>query len=263
MAASTFFNSSYTLEEIQDAWMTRSKELEEDKLQAHNDLLYAYLSNDILARRYEIHRELLHAIQTAHSRTELRIPLWTFTAVHFTEKKDNYHELLRGIRDLGGDWTISSLAKEKQSIWNVVKKTDICQRLALLFGDNFYVNYSAASFQPSMSGNGWYCLDWNLVLQFYPNAIWMSQHCRYRLDVTSKKYATRISDADTDTPHVGTGANEAEFPMTPPTLTRSNCTGISEPSILVRPHRVEDPESESDSETDELCQHICFCNDRN
>lgn len=135
-----FFNNDFKTQDIAKTWKTRKAELRAEELQSYSDMLFKYLHDDILSRREQIFCDLEVAVRYAHGVHQLAIPLWTYNEIKFRKCTPHYYMQLADVQRRGLDWTISNRENTRsESVGEVIRKTDLCARLSLMFGPDYVI----------------------------------------------------------------------------------------------------------------------------
>ena len=155
------------------AWNDRKLELKLARLQLYNDILYNRLAAEILASREEIDRKLHECIRTATKPSELRIPIFTFKNCHGVNPPGATRIWAEDLcKREGWHWTMqANNDRYPVSHYSIITRTDICQRLALLFdATHFWVScrHTGAGVTPLGACS---VLEHELVLHYYPNGM--------------------------------------------------------------------------------------------
>lgn len=213
MASSTnFFTEGHPLHTLSAAWRERKIQLRAAQLQDANDYLYEVVSRDILSRRAEIHEALLETVWEAKRPSDLSIPLWTYYAAWYDEVPDardpSYEEAQRlmwtkgyswfvGLTGLGVDPETITTANRWQCLWGatscttvneVVQHTDFKQRLALMFGRNFWVSMRPTAQRDIREPLGATVTKCELRLHYFPTGN-LRPESQTALDAVAAKYA--------------------------------------------------------------------------
>lgn len=194
------------------AWTKRSTELRANDLQPHNDYLYEVVKSDILARREELHQNLLSAISTSNTPRDLCIPLWNYCTCNYDDP-DLFSRTEKMIKQRGYEWYVGVILADSDpercepedwdDLWrwklpkrvhSVVRHTDFLQRIALLFGNtNFWVSYRPVSRKEIRNPTCLTVTKMELVLHYYPKGVYGKAYEDLRkADV---KYATYASES--------------------------------------------------------------------
>lgn len=165
--------ASFATPELTMAWNDRKLELKLARLQLYNDILYNRLAAEILASREEIDRRLHECIRTATKPSELRIPIFTFKNCHGLNPPGDLRIWTEGLcKKEGWHWTMQANDdRYPVSHYSIITRTDICQRLALLFdATHFWVScrHTGAGVTPLGACS---VLEHELVLHYYPNGM--------------------------------------------------------------------------------------------
>lgn len=157
------FDDFTTSTELFSAWAKRKATLDRERLQPYADLL---LDNivwpSILIRKDHLLSELKGKISTATHPSQLSVNVWTFSHVHDYPRGippvpsiGHGHLLSRGderakkaqqIHENGWRQWMEVLDEEEYPtlyqniIWDIVRKTDFCEQLAIRFGENFRIS---------------------------------------------------------------------------------------------------------------------------
>lgn len=135
-----FFNNTRTLEALAQAWNDRKVAMRKAEDQEFCDMLFKSIYQSVQVRREEIYDDLKEVIGTATHTTQLWVPIWTYTETRFKRYSPTYHEKMGAHAKLGNDWTIYNADQTKERrVVNVMRNSDICARLATVFGHNFVV----------------------------------------------------------------------------------------------------------------------------
>jgi hypothetical protein len=221
--------SLFSTLKLATAWSTRSREIEAQRLQEHSDLLYDVLRSDFVARRQSLQDDLLHVIQNANSKTELHIPLWSYNyTYHVTKHSDIspevYVEMLDTIRKNGYQWSVGLLEpgtsveddlweKYPTSVESVFRKTDLLQRLAILFGDDYRISIFPVSVKFLTEPYEARVVKCELRLHYYPKGL--PDYMWNKHDEVRQRYMDYAAPEWNGTPAVWTGCRD-DPPALPP-----------------------------------------------
>jgi hypothetical protein len=220
------------------SWDMRVHELNAQRLQRHNDMLYNYLRRDLMTRSESLEDDLLEVIRTADSKLDLEIPIWSFNRLFFAQNPATLppRELAHfqgWIRQKGYDWSIGRVHEgfdpatielvdwgwEWQSppvtVHQIVQKTDLLQRLALLFGDDYRIEARIAGAtkqirEPFES----YVYTTELRLHYYPKGL--PTALQVKRETVRTKYAGSNAPVGEEYVHLWTGVPVKAEPSTPP-----------------------------------------------
>ena len=257
------------------AWSARSREIEAQRLQEHNDILYEYLRHDILARKDALQEDLLETIKTATHKTELSIPIWTYYHARLLQKPtdvepETYVETKEYIHKNGYDWTVGLVRpgydvhdleinpylweKPTASVHTVIRKTDILQRIALLFGDNFRVVCVVPPVSMRVRGPMEADVKWSLlVLHYFPRGL--PEHFQRSQRAVKDRYAAYRGSEWVGTPYVWKGRREAppsRASTPPPPLV------ADEPPPLARRSNGGGIQRDEDDDVEEVRRRLAF-----
>jgi hypothetical protein len=191
------------------SWDMRLHELKAQRLQAYNDMLYEHLRADFTSRAATLQDSLLEVIRTAPYKEALSIPLWTFHSTYIVNLSSAYNspgfsEFQDMLRDKGYEWTVGAINPE--SVSRIVKPTDLLDRLALLFGNNFRVTTAVVDSERLTEPFEACVYRYELRLQYFPRGV--STALREKQDAVRAKYAPP--------PEVGFSNVSPPLPATPP-----------------------------------------------
>lgn len=149
--------TSFATPELALAWKYRKAELKQERLQRYNDLLHENLVRTFTLNREDIETRLAGCVSTATSASDLTIPIYVY----------DYR------------WTIHDLSETYAvSHYQVITRTDLCDRLAQFFGaENFVVRNRK--------------LDdtrYHLMLHYYPDGV--NEETRLVAEQCARKYAS-------------------------------------------------------------------------
>lgn len=270
--------SLFQSSQLSAAWHARRSENRIQRLQAYSDILYQLLADDFRVRQEELQSDMQDAIWTAVDRTQLAIPLWSYNSTYFQDrwadiyKTANFERTQDKLRSLGYDWYVGlvddrfspeltdtddtyemwsySWTKAPVTVGEIVRKTDLCKRLSLLFGDRFTITPKViAEFHDACPLNvlvQTVCL----TLNFYPNGLPL--YASSSLSEVRDKYRNFVPNVySPNIPYVWRGI---PAPRTPPPASPP-----SSPPPIVRRTVVLNPEDEEDDVAAEL---FCYCGAR-
>lgn len=162
----SFFTETFSLKTLADAWSVRKRELRTLNRTAARDELLVRLKNHCIANRSTIHLELVDAALNAHSRSQLRVPIWSYRAVSFKGWVEDHGTRLHDAQRMGQDDTMQ-VNGWTERIHTIVRQTDFETLLAAFFGPAFRVR---AVKEPVVEARGydWESHTWTLLLEYYP-----------------------------------------------------------------------------------------------
>lgn len=162
-----FFNPVFDPEDITKTWKARKAELKLEEMQGFSAMLFKYLHDDILSRRDQIYADLAAVVRNAHEADRLATPLWSYMTTKFRENTPSYYQQRGEVRRRGLDWTISNPENTRhESVGKVIRKTDLCDRLSLMFGSDFVVRDELAPHVETSAD--WVASRRQLVLVYLP-----------------------------------------------------------------------------------------------
>ena len=147
-----FFNQTTPLITLQDTWTQRKIE----RVWTHADMLYDILENDILhRRRHTLYRSLLEMADNADRPSDLSVTLWSYNNAYVSKcpKPFDYLKAQNKIVTEGLAWSVGRTTRcqapttlddwewtqRPMPIDEVVRNSDILERLGALFGNCFVV----------------------------------------------------------------------------------------------------------------------------
>lgn len=139
------------------------------KLQKCGDMLYKYICADLEQRNEDISAKLEEKVRSVTHPIELCIPIWDYNGVVFKTRPSAH--IIRSARRLGDDWSIDDESGMYTcSIDEVLRKTDVCARLAVFFsGQHFHVRIvSTHGFEPTEHYTPY---RFALMLHYYPKMV--------------------------------------------------------------------------------------------
>lgn len=195
-------------------WERRKDELVANQLQPYADILY-----DIISRSLDIPalmRDLVEKAKTADSVRDLSVPIWTYKhcptvythrhtldGSHHVERVRAGDEEAKRAEIMYREGWVGRLMTERwedefdtdwytvlsaQDIDRVFRKTDLKNRLALIFGGRrFTVSVRHASREEVVDGLTFYPQTCEVTLNYFPNHI--PDHARKMLGQAAVKYA--------------------------------------------------------------------------
>jgi hypothetical protein len=229
---------------LSNAWTRRSIELAAQRLQAHNDMLYEHLRRNFAARAEPLQDSLLEAIRSAPSKEALSVPLWTYHSTYIADWKASRDQTMAfgdfegWLRTKGYEWsigkvrpdfnpeTIETVAWEwewdsrPETVYRIVSKTDLLDRLALLFGNSFVVTRSVIATKSILKPFEAQVYRTELRVHYYPKGL--PTAIRDRQAAVRAKYADYRSPVGEGNTHLWTGVpSEVEpglsnLPPSPP-----------------------------------------------
>jgi hypothetical protein len=196
--------SLFTQSTLSAAWRTRSSELSARTLQPYNDILYEVLVANFESRRDELQAEILKVIQSASSLRDLSIPLWSYKTTIYQEsrkvlaKLPSFQPMEERMRRRGYHCTVGTVPETFDpetvetndseygwtyswdtapvSVGKVIRGTDLCHRLALLFGDSFRVESRLIATKRLTDPFPTTILHSELWLNYYPRGLLACVH---------------------------------------------------------------------------------------
>jgi hypothetical protein len=194
MASTTgIFEGGEMSSELFSSWIRRKEEVTRERLQPYADLL---LDNvvwpSILAKKDELFSSLKAKCGTANHVSELSVPIWSFSHVHeyprgaalpsgpphayALERGDAVAQRVEQIHQNGWHQWISVEDEDEYPIlvraftWDIVRKTDFCEQLAIRFGSDFRVSVIPLAFtmETDPSGQSFYRREVTLSLGYFP-----------------------------------------------------------------------------------------------
>ena len=177
-----FFNNEFNLSKIEETWKSRKEELSKDECEDCADMLLKFVYNHVIARRAEIMESLQHAATLAKSKYDLRTTIWSYNSIYFNVYNPvAYRYERRCARMEGYDYTIATPDGTRyRSVSEVIRRTDFCARVSLIFGPDFSVHVERGrAYLPTT--DVWSTSENNLVLCYHPGGH-MSLQTRDRKD---------------------------------------------------------------------------------
>jgi hypothetical protein len=194
MASSTgIFDDITTSMELFSSWTKRKATLDRERLQPYADLL---LDNivwpSVLTKKDSILAELKEKISKADHPSKLSVNVWTFSHVHDYPRRAapvggpaHAYDLERGDEDAlrvkqvhenGWRQWMEVLDQNEYPtlyqtiIWDIVRKTDFCEQLAIRFGEKFRVSVVGIRHQEETdpSGETYSRSQYALSLGYFP-----------------------------------------------------------------------------------------------
>jgi hypothetical protein len=258
----TFFTEGHPLHTLSAGWRERKTQLRAEQLQDWNDCLYAVVSRDILSRRAEIHEALTTAVSTARRPADLWIPLWSYHATWYDEVPDPstmaFAESQRILRAKGYNWSIGraylgsdpetvSTASDWAYMWgggtpatvhDVVTHTNFNQRLALMFGDEFWVTTHRVGYKDITRPLPAVVSRFELRLHYFPTGRVPAHRAAILASVRAKYASYRPSPCPVyERPTLWKGVPSKVEPVVPTTLSYESpptATPRSEPPPLAQ-----------------------------
>lgn len=301
-----FFNAEFPDHTVYSAWSKQNADLREKRLQHHNDMLYAVVRDDIFRRRAELHEALMTVARTSLTPQGLSIPLWSYRVAFYSEPyktSPHYATMESLIRRNGYRWSVGLVAPDydpatapcdtqdewdaiwrwrlPESVHDIVRHTDVLNRLALLFGNGDYWVSKRMFYRTYPDGPLSVTVETvELRLHYFPHGLRDG-----RLDSILK---TKAKYEDYEPvyigmlrPYVWSGSVDppgfsnaspapAPLPASPPPLARrSNCNGVDDVSTpttyssmppLISARRLSfDNGSDAGDEEDAVVVPTCYC----
>lgn len=164
----TFFTPNLKLETIAAAWLDRKQALHRQRLEAGRDQLLEIVKTHCATNRTHFYNELLDAANTATHPSQLRVPIWAYTAANIRCDPTIYRDEITRVQELGYD-NILDLGPGNGTvrIQSIVHQTDFLQRLSAYFGPDFYV-YVVKETALSGWSETWKSHTRTLVLKYNP-----------------------------------------------------------------------------------------------
>lgn len=200
MASSTgIFDNIHATSDLFGAWSKRKAELDAAKLQPYADLLLTNIVwPAVLAKKSTILEELTEKAKTAAHASQLFVPIWSFN--HFEdgsiparnwqwvhgpphalamERGDKNALKVEQVQQKGWRQTVRVVDQDdwavlgEQSVYRIIKKTDILEELGALFGRNFRVSLATPkAIQESDPDNEiFYRWEYSLNLEYFPRGL--------------------------------------------------------------------------------------------
>jgi hypothetical protein len=216
--------------QLSHAWKSRKAELQSQCLQPYSDVLFAHLKRAFAEDRPFIQDNLLERIQTATKVSELSVPIFTYNTCWggTREYRKNWHDTLAVFAEL-----------PPATLYKIFRFTDICQRLSLEFGPEFWVKWRPTGVLTASP-----IIQYELMLCYYPGGLCRTQ--TEKLEAVAQKYTGRINYAP-ENEVIWNGNYDDIDPVTPPPSPPS-----SPPPVL---------RATSDVTREYECaQKMCFCN---
>lgn len=116
------------------SWSDRARVIARQRYERYGDLLYAYLLDRLTLQKDMTINALMAKIQTATRPKDIEVPLWSYTACYSKVKEDPLFDTRIGTKLFGG---VDALPPE--SIYAVLRNTDVLPRLAGAYGADFYI----------------------------------------------------------------------------------------------------------------------------
>jgi hypothetical protein len=165
--------TSFATTELAQAWNDRKLDMKLTRTKLYSDILYNRLAAEILNSREEIDRKLHECIRTATKPSDLSIPIFAFKARHGLNPAGDLRLWTDGLcKKEGWHWTMQANGdRYPVSHYSVVRNTDLCQRLALLFdGKHFWVSCRPKA--ELVQGLGASIVrEHEIVLHYYPGGL--------------------------------------------------------------------------------------------
>ena len=223
---------------LSTSWDARSQELNAQRLQAHNDMLYEHLRRDFTARAATLQDSLLEAIRTAPSKDDLQVPLWTYHSTYIANRAESRRDAMAfghvegWLRQRGYEWSVGRVRRgfdpevietiawewewdsRPETVYRVVSKTDLLDRLALLFGDRYLVTRSVVATKSILEPFEAQVYRTELRLHYYPNGL--PTALRNRQDAVRRKYAGYRAPVGEAHVHLWTGKPSRIEPFAAP-----------------------------------------------
>jgi hypothetical protein len=195
MASTTtgIFEGGEMSSELFSTWIKRKEQITRERLQPYADLL---LDNivwpSILAKKAEIFSSLKAKCGTANHASELSVPIWSFSHVHeyprgaappggpphayALERGDAVAQRVQKIHQNGWHQWLSVEDEDEYPVleraftWDIMRKTDFCEQLAIRFGTDFRVSVIPQAFKTEKdpSGETYHHREVNLSLGYFP-----------------------------------------------------------------------------------------------
>lgn len=243
---------------LSTAWDARSQELQAQRLQTHNDMLYEILRRDFTARAAALQDSLFEAISTAPSQDALSIPLWTYNSTYIADWHARRRDAMAfghfegWLRRNGYEWSVGRVRPDfnpevietnawewewdsrPETVYQVVSKTDLLDRLALLFGDRYLVTRSVVATKSILKPFEAQVYRTELRLHYYPKGL--PTALRVRQAAARLKYANYQAPVGVDHIHLWTGVPSQVEPFVGPVLPPSPPPSVipSDPPPLAR-----------------------------
>ena len=235
-----------TSSELTRAWNARMAELQALRMQPYADLLYSRMADLIVEDREVIHQRLLERVSIAAYASDINT--WLFNHNADVRVSGEWPETGNEVF-----WTVSVDSElPPESLYKVIRTTDVCHRLSLLLGGTHYWVYWAPSgVVLTQSDTDLKVPEYELMVRYYPNGL--SQKFKRNLQECEERHRDRVSYepthrvvwSDIKVPTTPLRAIAA-LPPPPPLLRRS----------IPRDH-------EDDGETRRTlfkeCAHQCYC----
>ena len=164
-----FFTETFTLKTLADAWTDRKKELRILRRESAKDELLDRIQSNCIANRAQIHLELVDAALNAHSRSQLRVPLWSYRAVTFHEWTNQYAAELQEAREFRVD-DLVTVDGHSERVHTLFRYTDLKTRLAAFFGPSFRIRVLKEPLDPRSRiwSAIWEAHTYTVILEYFP-----------------------------------------------------------------------------------------------
>lgn len=220
---------------LSDQWARRALELNAQRLQAHNDMLYEHLRRDFTARARDLQDSLIEAIRTASSKADLMVPLWTFNSTYIANWAESRRDAMAfahfegRLRNKGYEWSIGRVRpafdpefvdttswtwewdSTPATVYRVIRRTDLLTRLALLFGDRYTVTTEVVATKPIHEPFEAQVYRTELRLHYFPDGL--PTATRNLQEVVRQKYANYRAPVDEAFVHLWTGKPSQRDPV--------------------------------------------------
>ncbi len=154
--------------DLSDAWNLRKSELQQEHLQKYADILYGRLAAMVDATRDEIHERMRERISTATKKADLNINLFTYNV------RRGACTSLNCVCTATNGWNPTIAVEDElqpETLGRVINSTDICLRLSLLFGPNFWVSSRRTGNVTADMVCGCVRVECELALSYFPDGL--------------------------------------------------------------------------------------------
>lgn len=155
------------------AWTQHKTKMNAMRMERYANLMYDRLSMILQNSQEAIQHTMLEAIHNSKRNSDLTIPLYSYRARVFDEgtPQPERTRLERLCADEGWHWTVEIEGdRYPVSYYAVIRYTNLCQRLSLLFGGtNYWVSWRFV--RPLKSQPYMVVSEYELTLQYFPNGL--------------------------------------------------------------------------------------------
>ena len=169
----TMANITLPTDTFYQAWTQHKTKMNATRMEQYNNLYYERLAMIFQNSQEAINHTMLEAIRNSRRNSDLTIPLYSYRARAFDEEtpQPERARLERLCVDEGWHWTAQIEGdRSPVSHYAVIRYTNLCLRLSLLFGGkNYWVSWRFV--RPVKSQPYMVVSEYELTLQYFPDGL--------------------------------------------------------------------------------------------